>query len=58
MIMPVPLCECETWSQTVYEFGLLANRVLRRMFVPKKQEVKGGWRIKMGNLTVCTPCEY
>jgi hypothetical protein len=42
MIMPVPLYECETWSWTLYEFGLLANRMLRRIFEPKKEEVKGG----------------
>lgn len=56
--MSFPLYECETWSQTVCEFGQLANRVQRRIFVPKKQEVKGGLRIKMGNLTLCTACKY
>lgn len=32
--------------------------VMRRMFVPKKQELKDGWSIKVGNLAVCTPSEY
>jgi hypothetical protein len=30
---------CETWSLRVFE-----NRVLRRIFGPKRDEVKGKWR--------------
>jgi hypothetical protein len=35
----VVLYERETWSLRVLE-----NRVLRRIFGPKKDEVTGGWR--------------
>jgi hypothetical protein len=38
---------CETWSLTLREVRRLrafANRVLRRIFGPKRDEVTGGWR--------------
>jgi hypothetical protein len=38
---------CETWSLTVREehrFRVLENRVLRRIFGPKREEVARGWR--------------
>jgi hypothetical protein len=38
---------CETWSLTFREeYGLrvFGNRVLRRIFGPKGEEVTGGWR--------------
>jgi hypothetical protein len=38
---------CETWCLTLREeYGLreLENRVLRRIFGPKRNEVTGGWR--------------
>jgi hypothetical protein len=38
---------CETWSLTLREeqrLRVLENRVLRRVFVPKRDEVTGGWR--------------
>jgi hypothetical protein len=38
---------CETWSLTLREehrLRVLENRVLRRIFGPKKDEVTGGWR--------------
>jgi hypothetical protein len=36
---------CETWSLTLREeHGLFENRVLRRLFGPKSDEVTGGWR--------------
>jgi hypothetical protein len=38
---------CETWYLTLREeHGLRVseNRVLRRMFGPKREEVAGGWR--------------
>jgi hypothetical protein len=41
------LCGCETWSLTLKEeHGLrgFENRVLRRIFRPKTDEVTGGWR--------------
>jgi hypothetical protein len=47
IILPVVLYGCETWSLTLREehrLKLLENRVLRRIFGPKRDEVKGGWR--------------
>jgi hypothetical protein len=38
---------CETWSSTLREEHRLRafeNMVLRRIFGPKRDEVKGGWR--------------
>jgi hypothetical protein len=38
---------CETWSLTLREehiFRVYENRVLRRIFGPKREEVAGGWR--------------
>jgi hypothetical protein len=37
----------ETWSLTLREehrLGVFGNSVLRRIFVPKRDEVTGGWR--------------
>ena len=45
--MPVLLCGCETWSQTLREESRLRvfeNMVLRRIFWPKRDEVTGEWR--------------
>jgi hypothetical protein len=38
---------CETWSLMLREehrLRLFENRVLRRIFGPKRDEVTGGWR--------------
>jgi hypothetical protein len=38
---------CETWSLTLREecrLGVFENRVLRRIFGPKRDEVTGEWR--------------
>jgi hypothetical protein len=46
-ILPVVLYGCETWSLTLREehrLGVFENRVLRRIFGPKRDEVKGEWR--------------
>jgi hypothetical protein len=46
IILPV-LCGCETWSLTLREeqrLRVFDNRVLRRVFGPKREEVAGGWR--------------
>jgi hypothetical protein len=43
--LPVILYECETWSLTLREeprLGVFENRVLRRIFGPRKDEVTGG----------------
>jgi hypothetical protein len=45
--MPVVFYGCETWSLTLSEeYGLrvFENRVLRRIFGPKRDEVTGEWR--------------
>jgi hypothetical protein len=47
IILPVVLCGCETWSLTLREEHRLRvseNRVLRRIFGPKRDEVTGVWR--------------
>jgi hypothetical protein len=47
IILPVVLYRCETWSLTLREehiLGVFENRVLRRIFGPKKDEVTGEWR--------------
>jgi hypothetical protein len=43
----VVLYGCETWSLTVREehkLKVFENRVLKRIFGPKRDEVMGGWR--------------
>jgi hypothetical protein len=47
IILPVVLHGCETWYLTLREkqrLRVLENRVLRRIFGPKRNEVTGGWR--------------
>jgi hypothetical protein len=47
ILLPVVLYVCETWSPTLREEHRLAvfeNRVLRRIFGPKRDEVTGEWR--------------
>jgi hypothetical protein len=47
IIEPVVLYKCETWSLTLREehrLRVFENKVLRRIFGPKKDEVAGGWR--------------
>jgi hypothetical protein len=47
IILPVVLYECETWSLTLREEHRLRdfeNRVVRRIFGPKRDEVRGEWR--------------
>jgi hypothetical protein len=41
IILPVVLYGCETWSLTLRVFE---NRVLRRIFGPKRNDVTGEWR--------------
>jgi hypothetical protein len=51
IILPVVLYVCETWSLTLREehrLRVFENRVLRRIFGPKRDEVTGEWR-KMHN---------
>jgi hypothetical protein len=47
IILPVVLYGCETWSLTLREehrLRVFENRVLVRIFGPKRDEVTGGWR--------------
>jgi hypothetical protein len=45
--LPAVLYGCETWSLTLREehrLKVFENRVLRRIFGPKRDEVTGEWR--------------
>jgi len=47
IIFPVVLYGCETWPVTLREerrLRVLENRVLRKIFGPKRDEVRGKWR--------------
>jgi hypothetical protein len=47
-ILPVIMYGCETWCQTLREehrLMVFENRVLRRIFGPKRDEVTGEWRM-------------
>jgi hypothetical protein len=46
-MLPVVLCGCESWSLTLREecrLRVFENKVLRRIFGPKRDEVTGEWR--------------
>ena len=61
IILPVVLYGCETWSLTLREehrLRLFENRVLRRIFGPKRDEVAGEWRKLHNeelNILYCSP---
>jgi len=47
IVLPVVLYGCETWSLTLREecrLRVFENRVFRRVFGPKRNEVTGEWR--------------
>jgi hypothetical protein len=47
IILPVVLYGCDTWSLTLREkhrLRVLENRVLRRIFGSKRDEVTGEWK--------------
>jgi hypothetical protein len=47
IILPVVLYGCETWSLTLREerrLRVFENRVLRRIFGPKRDEITDEWR--------------
>jgi hypothetical protein len=47
IILPAVLYGCETWSLTLREehrLGMSENKVLRRIFGLKRDEMTGGWR--------------
>jgi hypothetical protein len=55
IILPVILYRCETWFLTLREkhrLKVFENRVLRRIFGPKRDEVTGEWR-KLHNEELC-----
>ena len=59
IILPVVLYGCETWLLTLRDerrLGVFENRVLRRVFGPKRDEVTGnGESYIMRSLVICTP---
>jgi hypothetical protein len=47
IILPAVLYGCETWSLTLrqeHRLRVFENRVLRKIFGPKRDEVTGEWR--------------
>jgi hypothetical protein len=47
IILPIVVYGCETWSLTLrkeHRLRVFENRVLRRIFGPRNDEVLGGWR--------------
>jgi len=59
IILPIVLYGCETWSLTLREecrLRVFENRVLRRLFGPKRDGVTGEWRkLQMRSLVICIP---
>ena len=59
IILPVVLYGCETWSLTLRDdrrLRVFENRVLRRVFGPKRDEETGnGENYIMRSLVICTP---
>jgi len=59
IILPVVLYGCETWSLILREerrLRVFENRVLRRVFGPKRDEVTGnGENYIIKTLVICTP---
>jgi len=59
IILPVVLYGCETWSLTLREkrrLRVFENRVLKRVFGPKRDDVTGEWRkLHKRNSMTCTP---
>jgi hypothetical protein len=52
IILPLVLYGCETWSLTLgkeHRLRVFENRVLRTIFGPKRDEIKGDWK------KTCTP---
>jgi sorting nexin-29 len=58
IILPVVLYGCETWSLTPreeYRLRVFENRILRRVFGPKRDDVTGVWRkLHSRNCIICT----
>jgi hypothetical protein len=61
IILPVVLYGSKTWSLTLrkeHRLKVLENRVLRRIFGPKRDEVISGWKKNciMRSCMTCTLC--
>jgi hypothetical protein len=58
IILPVVLYGCETWSLTLREehkLKVFENRVLRRIFGPKRDEVReNGENCILRSFVICT----
>jgi hypothetical protein len=58
IILPVVLYECESWSLTLmveHRLRVFENRVLRKIFGPKGDEVMRGWRKQLMRSSItCT----
>jgi hypothetical protein len=58
IILPLVLYGCETWSVTLREehrLKVFENRVLRRIFGPKREEVReNGEDCTMGSFIICS----
>jgi hypothetical protein len=58
IILPVVLYGCETWSLTLrkeHRLEVFENRVLRRVFGPKRDEMTGEWRnVHTKSFMICT----
>jgi hypothetical protein len=58
IILPFVLCGCETWSLTLKEehrLRVFKNRIIIRIFGPKRDEVTGEWRkFHMSSFMFCT----
>jgi hypothetical protein len=60
IILSFVLYGCETWSLTLREahrLRVVENRMLRRIFVPKRDEVTGEWR-KLHNEELNDLCAF
>jgi hypothetical protein len=57
MILPVVLYGCENWSLKLMEehrLRVFENRLMRRIFRPKRDEVTGEWSCTMRSFIICT----
>jgi hypothetical protein len=57
IILPIVLYGCETWSLTLREERKLRvseNKVLRRIFGPRRDEVTGDWGSLHNEELICT----
>ena len=55
IILPIVLYGCETWSLTLREerkLRVFENKMLRRIFGPRRDEVTGEWR-RLHNEELC-----